>query len=75
MRKFRIVVIALAAVALLLRFVIADCGNAIFTVLMAWFASIVDLYVGRFRISIGILLAVAALYMLWQTVRESVRTR
>lgn len=34
------VVIALAAVALLLRFVIADGGNVIFTVLMAWFASI-----------------------------------
>ncbi len=37
--------------------------------------AIVDLFVGRFRISMGILLAVAALYMLWQTVRESVRTR
>ncbi len=34
------VVIAVAAVALFLRFVIADAGHVIFTVLMAWFASI-----------------------------------
>lgn len=34
------VVIALGAVALFLRFVIADAGHVIFTVLMAWFASI-----------------------------------
>ena len=34
------VVIALAAVALFLRFVITDAGYVIFTVLMAWFASI-----------------------------------
>lgn len=34
------VVIALAAVALFLRFVIGDAGSVIFTLLMAWFASI-----------------------------------
>ena len=34
------VVIALTAVAMLLRFVIDDAGNVIFTILMAWFASI-----------------------------------
>jgi predicted PurR-regulated permease PerM len=34
------VVIALVAVALLLRFVVSDGGSVIFTVLMAWFASI-----------------------------------
>ena len=34
------VVIALVAAALLLRFVIADGGNVIFTLLMAWFAAI-----------------------------------
>jgi hypothetical protein len=37
--------------------------------------AVVDMFLGYFRISMGILLAFAALYMLWQTVRESVRTR
>ena len=37
--------------------------------------AILGLFLGQFRTSMGILLAFAALYMLWQTVRESVRTR
>lgn len=37
--------------------------------------AVLGLFLGQFRISMGILLAFAALYMLWQTVRESVRTR
>lgn len=45
-----------------------------FVVLLAVLA-VVDVFLGHFRISMGILLAFAALYMLWQTVRESVRTR
>jgi hypothetical protein len=37
--------------------------------------AIVGLFLGQFRMSMGILLGFAAVYMLWQTVRESVRTR
>jgi hypothetical protein len=37
--------------------------------------AVLGLFFGQFRTSMGILLAFAALYMLWQTVRESVRTR
>lgn len=36
---------------------------------------VLGLFLGQFRMSMGILLGFAALYMLWQTVRESVRTR
>lgn len=37
--------------------------------------AVVGLFIGQFRLSMGIILAFAAIYMLWQTVRESVRTR
>ena len=54
--------------------------NLIGALLLAGLAALVVLvvvgfFVGQFRVSIGILLAFAALYMLWQTIRESVRTR
>ena len=54
--------------------------NLIGALLLALLAVLVALvvigfFIGQFRISVGILLAFAALYMLWQTIRESVRTR
>ena len=36
---------------------------------------VIGFFVGQIRTSLGVLLAFAALYMLWQTIRESVRTR
>lgn len=54
--------------------------NLIGALLLAGLAALVALviigfFVGQLRVSIGILLAFAAIYMLWQTIRESVRTR
>ena len=46
---------------------------AIVVLIAVW--AVVALFFGQFRVSMGILLAFAALYMLWQTIRESVRTR
>ena len=37
--------------------------------------AVAGLFIGQFRMSMGILLAFAAIYMLWQTLGESVRTR
>jgi hypothetical protein len=36
---------------------------------------VIGFFIGQFRVSVGILLAFAALYMLWQTIHESIRTR
>lgn len=36
--------------------------------------AILGLFIGQFRLSLGILLAFVAIYMLWQTIWESIRT-
>lgn len=48
---------------------------AIAAVVLLAVLAIVGLFLGQFRLSMGLLLGFAAIYMLWQTIRESVRTR
>lgn len=51
-------------------------GAALVAVLIAVAVlAVIGLFLGQFRLALGLLLAIAAIYMLWQTLSESVRTR